>query len=95
MLGVKVKPREMFKRFQLHILQPNTAQAQRLTIIRGPLYAQQPQQPLYQLHLPVPNIAQAQRLTIIRGPLYAQQLQLQQLTHQLSTAQAPKAIIIQ
>ena len=62
MLGVKAKPREMFKRFQLHILQPNTAQAQ--------------------------------RLTIIRGPLYAQQLQLQQLTHQLSTAQAPKAIII-
>jgi len=89
---VKTKPREMFRLYRLHTLQPNIAQAQRLTIILGHLFAQQqqPQRLLHQL-----SIAQAQKRITIRGPLCAQQHLHQPHIHLLSIVQAQKPIIIQ
>jgi hypothetical protein len=88
---VKMKPREMFRLFRLHTLQPNIAQAQRLTIILSHLSAQQqlPQRLIHQ-H----SIAQVQKPITIRCPLCAQQQPQQPLIHLLSIVQAQKPIII-
>ena len=89
---VKTKTREMFRLYRLHTLRPNIAQAQRLTIILGHLFAQQqqPQRLLHQL-----SIAQAQKPITIRGPLCAQQQPQQPHIHLLSIVLAQKPIIIQ
>jgi hypothetical protein len=83
MLVVKTKLKEMLRLFQLHIPQPNIAQAQRLTIMRSHLFAQQqqPQRLIHQL-----SIAQAQKPITIRWLLCAQQQPQQPPTLQHSIA---------